>query len=337
MGNAIIYIMKINTTKVFLVIPTIRDLNFLKSWGTEFKNCHLLVVEDHPTKTINVPNKNFKSVRHYTWKDIDSDLGENSWIISRFNSGIRSYGFWKAYELGASAIITLDDDCYPEEKDYVKKHIGNLEFEIPLKWINTYPDPDWMFTRGIPYTVRNKIKAGLSHGLWSGALDLDAKTEIKLHRLLSKKAYPPLRNIIPFDYYYPMCSMNFGFRREITPLMYFPMMGKDENGKSWSYDRYDDIWAGLFSKKIMDHLGVGVISGSPIVDHRKASKPHTNHEKEKLGMMVNERLWKEVDKVRLTKNTSKACYIELAKNINFPKNTYFKKLKEAMLIWANLF
>lgn len=324
-------------SKTYLVIPTIRDLNFLKSWGNEFKNCHLIVVEDGPAKTVHVPNKNFKSINHFSWEDIDRDLGGNSWIISRHNAGIRVYGFLKAYQMGADVIITIDDDCYPEEPDYVKKHIGNLEFKAPLKWINTYPDPKWMFTRGIPYGARNKFKVGISHGLWSGALDLDALTEIKLPSLLKEKPYPPIRNIIPFNYYYPMCSMNLAFSREVTPLLYFPMMGMTGRGKSWPYDRYDDIWAGIFSKKIMDHLSLGVISGSPIIKHNKASLPHVNHKKEKMGMVVNEKLWRAVDAVKLTKKTPKDCYQELAKKIKFPSGNYFKSLKAAMIIWANQF
>ncbi len=329
--------MKINTTKIFLVIPTIRDLNFLKSWGKELKNCHLIVIEDAASKNIKIPDKKFKSVTHFCWSDIDRDLGENSWIVSRHNAGIRSYGFLKAYRMGADVIITLDDDCYPEEDNYIKKHLENLEFRNPEHWINTYPDPKWMYTRGIPYQVRDKVKVGVSHGLWSGALDLDAKTEIALPRLLSEKFSGPVRNIIPFNYFYPMCSMNLAFRREMTPFMYFPMMGMMETGQPWPYDRYDDIWAGLFSKKIMDHLGWGVISGSPFIKHSKVSKPHINHEKEKRGMIENEKLWKAVEKVRLTKFTPKDCYVELAKKVRFPKNAYFKRLQKAMIIWANLF
>src|SRR3972149_1918637 len=100
-----------NNPKIFLVIPTIRDLNFLKSWKDEFKNCHLIVVVDGGKENVKVPNKNFLSITHFNWKDIDRDLGKNSWIIPRRNAGIRNYGFLKAYEMGADVILTLDDDC----------------------------------------------------------------------------------------------------------------------------------------------------------------------------------------------------------------------------------
>ena len=324
-------------SKIYLVIPTIRNLNFLKSWSDKLSDCHLIVVEDNDEKTVKIPNNKFKSVSHYTHSDIDKDFGKNSWIISRKNAGIRSYGFWKAYKNGADIIITIDDDCYPEDNDFVKRHTDNLSLKAPHKWYKTYPNSKWMYTRGFPYSIRGGAPVVLSHGLWSGALDLDAKTEIKLPKLLNEKSYPTLVEFIPENYFYPMCSMNLAFRAEIAPMMFFPMMGFNPEGKSWGFDRYDDIWAGIFSKKIMDHLGLGVVSGSPFIKHKKASLVHHNHIKEIKGMKVNEDLWKRVESVKLTKKTPKDCYIELARKVDFPKTEYFKKLKRAMVIWAELF
>jgi len=327
--------MSTKNLKIFVVIPTIRNLDFLKFWGNQFADCHLIVVEDNSQKTLKIGKLKFKSITHLAHDDIKKDFGEGSWIFSRKNAGIRSFGFWKAYKMGADIIITIDDDCYPTDTKFIEKHFDNLNFPFPDKWITTYPDPKWIYTRGIPYSIRGKGKVFLSHGLWSGALDLDAKTEIKLPKLLAEKQYPPLRQIIPFGYFYPMCSMNLSFRREIAVLMFFPMMGLQENSKPWPYDRFDDIWAGIFSKKIMDHLNMGVINGSPFINHKKASKPLKNLKKEENGMKINEKLWKLVDNVKLTSKTPKDCYIELARKIDFPKNAYFTKLRQAMIIWAN--
>ena len=323
--------------KIFLVIPTIRNLDFLLACKNQFSPCHLLIIEDGPKPTVIIPKVKVASIRHFCWQDIDQDFGKNSWIFSRKNAGIRSYGFWKAHQLDADIIFTLDDDCYPAEAKFIEKHLDNLNFQAPTGWFPTYPDPKWLFTRGIPYQNRHQLPVMISHGLWSGALDLDAKTEIKLPKLLNEKPYPPLRQIIPFGYFYPMCTMNLAFRRQVTPLMFLTMMGKSPSGNDWEFNRYDDIWAGLFSKKIMDHLGWGIISGSPFVDHRKASLTTDNFKKEMAGLKMNETLWQIVDQVKLTQPDPKSCYRQLASKAKFPKTAYFKKLRQAMTIWANLF
>jgi hypothetical protein len=131
--------------------------------------------------------------------------------------------------------------------------------------------------------------------------------------------------------------MNLAFHRDVAPLMFFPMMGFDPTGKSWGFDRYDDIWAGILSKKIMDHLGWGVVNGTPLVEHRKASKPTENKQKELRGMEANERFWKDVDEVKLIGINPIECYLELAKKVRWPDTPYFQKLKQAMLVWADLF
>ena len=105
--------------KIAMVIPTIRDLDFLKDWGEEFKECIGIVVEDRQKKQISTPRKYFRKLYHYSWEDIDQELGDKSWIISRKNAGIRNYGFLKAYQLGADVTITIDDDCYPIKKSKI--------------------------------------------------------------------------------------------------------------------------------------------------------------------------------------------------------------------------
>ena len=131
--------------------------------------------------------------------------------------------------------------------------------------------------------------------------------------------------------------MNLAFTREVTPLMYFPLMGKDPDGRPWGFDRYDDIWAGVFAKKILDHLGLAVANGSPFVEHKKASDPVTNLVKEKRGMKVNETLWRIIEDTVLTSKSTTACYRELAEKAGFPAGSYYTKLQSAMRIWGELF
>lgn len=322
--------------RTFLVIPTIRNLDFLSAWGSLLNESHLIIIEDHKTKQIDAPKNAFKDTLHFTWDDIHRDFGRDEWIFSRQNAGIRSYGFWKAYTLGADVIITIDDDCYPTDEDFVTQHVDNLQSRAPEGWFATFPHPKYMFTRGFPYGNRNKLKTVISHGLWSNKMDMDAKTQLATGDV-NMPPYPPIRQFIPIGVYFPMSSMNLAFVREITPLMYFPLMGKDPQGNAWGYDRFDDIWAGIFAKKIIDHLGRAVVSGSPFVEHKKASDPQKNLIKERSGLRINEGLWKLVDDTRLTKTSPAACYRELAEKIRFPKEDYFDHLRRAMIIWSQLF
>ena len=322
--------------KTFIVIPTIRNLDFLKSWKQQFKDTFIIVCEDRPQKTIQLP-KVGKKIYHYSWQEIDQELGKSSWIIPRKVSGIRNFGFIKAFELGADIIITIDDDCYPvKNHDLVKLHSQNLSLKTPFKWTNTYPDARHLYTRGMPYLNREEALVMASHGLWTNVLDFDGPTHLQNLNFKAEFAEHFLQ-IIPQGAYYPMCSMNLAFKREIAPLMYFPLMGEDKEGNKWGYDRFDDIWAGIFSKKIMDHLGYSVINGAPFVEHRKASDPFKNLIKEAAGIETNEKIWLEVDKVKLSSDNVIDSYRELINKVKFPKTSYFKKLKEATLSWLELF
>lgn len=321
---------------VFVVVPTIRDLTFLKSWGEEFKDCEIVIVEDHRKNEIKVPDIPAKAIHHFTWNDVNREFGDDGWIFPRKNAGIRSYGFWKAYRMGADVVITLDDDCYPTESGFVQAHLENLSVKAPRDWFPTYPDPKFMFTRGFPYKARGQAPVMISHGLWSGVVDLDAKTLVKFPKL-HQNPYPPIRQFVPNGLYFPMCSMNLAFRRDVVPLMYFLLMGEDENGVAWGYDRFDDIWAGVFAKKIADHLGWAVVNGSPFILHKAASDRQGNVRKESSGLSVNEWLWKRVNEVELRKRSAASCYLEIAEKLRFPNWRYFRKLREAMIIWARLF
>src|SRR4030042_6699588 len=90
--------------KIYLVIPTIRNLDFLTAWSDAFADCTMLIVEDGPKKTVHAPRVPRKEMLHYCWQDIRREAGQPEWLFSRQNAGIRSYGFWKAYTLGADVI-----------------------------------------------------------------------------------------------------------------------------------------------------------------------------------------------------------------------------------------
>jgi reversibly glycosylated polypeptide len=83
--------------KTAIVIPTCRPDSFRDWWrawqGLFGHDDELIVVEDAPRKAIDAPTK-----YHYSHAEIDAELGAQSWIISRRDSAIRSFGFWVAWE-----------------------------------------------------------------------------------------------------------------------------------------------------------------------------------------------------------------------------------------------
>jgi len=328
-----------------VVIPSIREdcaLKWIREWSDDLKDVRVILVEDNPEKTFTLPGR----VEHYSWRDIDSDLGDDSWIIARRNSGCRSYGFLKALEGGADLIWTLDDDCYPEEAlrgTYLKYWDAFYRApEVPDdSWWNT-TDHMGIYPRGYPYKIReNTRKMVLHHGLWSEIPDLDGITQLANPDL----RFPPagVLEVIPSGKMFPMCIMNVVFRREITPVMYQLLMGKDEKENPWGFDRFDDIWAGMFMKRTVDHLNLAVTSGAPSIRHSRASDPRKNVEKEAAGMAVHENFWKYIQDIWFNNATTPSeCYSELADAVgaysltgNRLRPEYWQELALAMRLWTD--
>lgn len=307
-----------------VVAQHMANLNFLLKWE-EFKrrNVYMYICEDRQIKECILP-KGFKGFI-FDYQDIEKDLGKNSWIIPRKTSAIKSYGFYKAYEDKCDIIITIDSDCFPDGSSFIESHLKNLKEKVTLGWTKSTN----VYTRGFPYNIREKYPVVLSHGLWSNIPDLDAQTALKMPDLRFPKA--DAVHVIPQYNYFPLCGMNVAFKCEIAPIMYFGLQGPD-----YPFDRFDDIWTGIFVKKILDRLNLAVTTGMPSVEHRKQSNVYANLRKEAPGLIVNEKLWRKVHEIKLTRKTPADCYVELADKL-LMDGEYWIKLKEAMKIWAKLF
>lgn len=316
--------------KAAIVIPTIRQESiskFLTAWGDEFDGHTVIVVEDNPEPSFDLARR---GTLHFSWQDIDGELGDRSWIIPRRTDCVRSYGYYKAsQQAGIDMIVTLDDDCYPGTPDFLHTHFERLTAPaITRPWVSTGRGP---LPRGIPYhSIERELPCVINHGLWTKVPDFDAITQ--LANLRFNQTYEPVNQAIPVGCYFPMCGMNLAWKPEVTPAMYFLLMGQ----RGWPFDRFGDIWCGLFVKKICDHLGVGVTSGNPLIEHQRASLVWTNLRKELPGYEVNETLWRHVDSVSLTQDTFRSCYSELAGKLPL-KGDYWDRLRQAMLLWTELF
>jgi reversibly glycosylated polypeptide len=312
-----------------LVVPTNRPenlLEFLAAWEP-WPWDRILVIEDGPEVTIETPAP---EVQLFSWKEIEAALPEPS-IISRGDSGIRAFGFWKAWQLGAETIFTLDDDCYPATDDLVQGHQRNLH-ETPA-WESTVPG---LRVRGLPYrNFGRPLPVDVSVGLWVGHPDLDAVQSLANGAQAAGSLLSEVQSrVMPSEQYFPMSGMNLAVRREAACLMYFPPMGQDS-----PYGRFDDIWCGLIVQRICRHLRRSIVCGRPVVEHKRASDPFANLVKEAPGIDANERMWQKIDAVELKGGTPLDCMRDLAFGLQASADgdSYLERWGSAMLAWCELF
>lgn len=91
-----------------IVIPTIRNLDFLEMWRPFFQPYHLIIVQDgDPSKSIKVPDGFDYDL--YNRDDINRILGSRASCISFKDSACRCFGYMISKK---KYIFTIDDDCF---------------------------------------------------------------------------------------------------------------------------------------------------------------------------------------------------------------------------------
>ncbi|AMV40976.1 hypothetical protein [Planctomyces sp. SH-PL62] len=310
-----------------LVVPSCREAQlagFLDAWGSARFWDVLVVVEDGPARTFDVDTPH-----HYSWSEIDAELGGSSWIVSRRDSAIRCFGFWKAHRIGCRHVVTLDDDCLPlPGRDYLSEHLQALH--ATPRWSESVPG---LRTRGLPYDDRGVLpNVMLNVGLWTGVPDFDAPHQL-VRGTMTDFVPPDDGRVLPRGQYAPICGMNLCFRREFAPLAYFPLQGE-----GWPYRRFDDIWFGVIAQKACDHLGWQITMGRPWVRHARASDVYQNLVKEAPGIGFNERFWRVVDAVDLSGcATPCECIRRVGQDLARGEVDYLRRLGGALREWSELF
>lgn len=333
--------MQTGRSDTLLVVPSIRKESFerfCEEWKPTglFNGVDLCLIEDNPTKMFKIPDDLWAVdgfAEHFCWADID--YYDWSWIIPRRSDTVRSFGYWHAWEQGYEYLLTLDDDCYPSN-DYnniVNSHKNMLDGRT--RWFNTLNNTT---PRGVPYKNLGASRVHVNHGLWQGVLDYDAP-----HQLVDPKpeVYTHDNRIVPRGAYFPFCGMNVMWRREAFVLSYHLLMGRNVTWIPYPFDRFGDIWSGIIAKKICDHLGWSMSTGTPYIHHDRASNPFANLRKEANGIEVNEYFWERIDAVDLSgADTAAGCYKLVADAISEfggEHDKYWKELGDAMRTWADLF
>ena len=313
-----------------VVVPNhLPHLDFLAEWRDHLYGVPVIVVQDVGDKPKLPPGLDVTVVDH---DDIANDLGDDAWIIPSQTSACRSYGYWLAWQRRPDMILTLDTDCYPDGSDLIGGHAANLGRSATIDWVNSGPGE--VMYRGFPYEVRGRSPVMLSHGLWSQVPDLDAATW--LHQRDLRLPHAGTTATIPRWSFFPMCGMNLAWRAELTPAMYFGIFGP-----AYGFDQFDDIWAGVLVKRVLDHLGYAAVSGHPSVQHRKQSNVYVNLVKQAPGMSMNEHWWRAVRDIPLTATTVAGTYRQLIEGlpdkIEDEPDGWTAKFRRAALLWLELF
>jgi hypothetical protein len=249
-------------------------------------------------------------------------------MYGRKCDSIRSAGFLQAMQDGAKYVLTVDDDCFIPP-DWAQQHVQHLKSRTSL-WSHTVHR--WR-TRGMPYSDAD-VPVAVTHGLWDGVLDLDARTQkdlIVTHQFRHDGRWAPIAP--PFA----QSAMNFGFRAEVGVCMYQPAQGPDT-----PFDRFADIWGGLFAQRVLSLHDYAFLNGGAIVYHQRASNVEVNLVKEGPGIECHESFWRHVWAFSNKKATLTGTYMALANHVEDFRTTekewknYFGQIARNMRTWATL-
>jgi hypothetical protein len=197
----------------------------------------------------------------------------------------RNIGYLLSWQSGADLMISVDDDNFPADEDFLAAHSVVALGPAPATVVST--DNGWwnpclllevqplpVYPRGFPYaarrpatTVRHSGTADvrINAGLWLGDPDVDAITRIAVRPEVTRMPDGPV--VLGPDTWAPVNSQNTAVHRGALPAYYFPRMGYRHQGQA--IDRYADIFSGYFVQACAKHLGHSVRFGTPLARHTR--------------------------------------------------------------------
>ena len=281
-----------------------------------------------------------------------------------FNSdNRRNIGYMMAVENGYDIIVAVDDDNFVGGDDWYAGHalVGST---LRLKtvtssngWFNPCRLMDMesavpTYARGYPYAKRHlddkdtySITEGrvvLNGGMWLGDPDVDSLT--RLSQPARALRVNEERLMLAPGTWAPINTQNTAFHRDILPAFYFVPVGDPVSGIA--VERYGDIWAGFFARKLIDHLDDRITFGLPACDHRRnAHNLLGDLELEFWSVILTDPLAEFLRGWSLTASNYSDAYIELADHLESAEwphkrmagefKKFFSKMAHAMRVWVD--
>ena len=238
----------------------------------------------------------------------------------------RNIGMVRAYELGVSSILTVDDDNYLLEPDLLKYHLAVGEkrtlrsFRTSTGWFNpcqflTATPNVRYFHRGFPMSERGNSHVSVTEsletgrvvtnvGLWLGDPDVDAWVRMTLPLEAVQWAQEENFTLSPGTWA-PFNSQQTTIARELLPAYFLnPQAG-----------RYDDIWGSFIIHRLAEHFGDIVSFGHPIVNHlqkRTLKSLWRDLDDERMGVLLTDEFVRMLRSTEFSAKSYATAYVELA-------------------------
>ncbi len=205
------------------------------------------------------------------------------------NESRRNIGYLHALEYGCKRLISIDDDNYPTNDDFLGCHMRTgtslqvqlieetSHFHNVCEYLEIEPRRK-IFPRGFPFALRQSQNSpvttpaplgsivGVTLGLWLNDPDIDATTW--LNGNVQSKAYNGLDQLVlNQNTWTPVNTQNTSIIRELIPAFLCVPMGYKVPGGQ--IERYGDIWGGYFLQAILRETPYHVAFGRPLVEHRR--------------------------------------------------------------------
>jgi hypothetical protein len=274
----------------------------------------------------------------------------------------RNIGLLLAYQGTADIVVTIDDDNFLSQADYLGFH-AHLGETLALESVNN--QAGWwnvcdmlecaqgirFYHRGHPLSKRwstdedyetiTKVRgrAVVNAGLWLDDPDVDALTRLYFPIRVTKpsKSYRE-RIACGIGTWAPFNSQNTALLRELIPAYFlFPHIG-----------RYDDIWASYVIRHISDSLGDYVTYGAPLV--RQKRNPHNyfkDFDAERFGMECNDVFLQALKSCRVTARDYKGAFVDISRQFSAEITRaceavgkdveLFENVIKGFKVWSDLF
>lgn len=213
-------------------------------------------------------------------------------LIPYNTDGRRVFGYLRALEDDCELLISIDDDNFPTQDDFVGFHRKTGQvwqqpvlsedkgFHNICEYL-TFSPPRLVFPRGFPFQLRGHVNQpqyvpaaagaaiGVTEGLWFDEPDVDATTWLN-GKIKGVDYQGPDAFVLHPSTWSPINTQNTSVVRELIPAFVFVTMAWPVPGGK--LDRYGDIWGGYFLLALMQGTRYLAAFGRPLVEHRR--NPH---------------------------------------------------------------